>query len=46
VTSGDLPGFEAFGIKPTPLAAVAGEWLGRFCGNRFTARRIHLTATS
>lgn len=46
VASGDHPGLEAFGIKPTPLAAVAPEWLGRFRGNRFTGRRIHLTATS
>ncbi len=30
------PGFEAFGIAPTPLDAVAGEWLGRFkSGGRF-----------
>ena len=40
------PGLEAFGIKPTPLAAVGGEWLGRFRGNRFAGRRIDLTATS
>ncbi len=46
VPSGDLPGLEAFGIKPTPLAAVANEWLGRFRGNRFAGRRIDLTATS
>jgi NADH dehydrogenase len=39
-------GLEAFGIEPTPLAAVAPEWLGRFRGNRFVGRRIHLTATS
>ena len=26
----DAPGLEAFGIKPTPLAAVGGEWLDRF----------------
>ena len=37
------PGLEAFGIQPTPLAAVAGEWLGRFAGNRF-ARRASVTA--
>jgi uncharacterized protein YbjT (DUF2867 family) len=43
---GELPGLEAFGIKPTPLAAVAPEWLGRFRGNRFAGRRINLTATS
>ena len=40
------PGLEAFGIKPTPLAAVGPEWLGRFSGNRFSGRKIHLTATS
>ena len=27
VASGELPGFEAFGIRPAPVAAVAGEWL-------------------
>ena len=27
VASGALPGFEAFGISPAPLAAVAGSWL-------------------
>lgn len=41
-----VPGLEAFGIRPTPLAAVAGEWLERFRGNRFTGRRIHLTASN
>jgi uncharacterized protein YbjT (DUF2867 family) len=46
VPSGDQPGLEAFGIKPTPLAAVGGEWLGRFHGNRFAGRRIHLTAAN
>ena len=46
VASGELPGVDAFGIKPTPLAAVAYEWLGRFRGNRFAGRRIHLTATN
>ena len=30
VPSGKLPGLDAFGIKPTPLGAVADEWLGRF----------------
>ena len=39
-------GLEAFGIQATPLAAVAGEWLGRFGKPRFTARRVHLNATS
>jgi NADH dehydrogenase len=46
VASGELPGLEAFGIKPTPLAAVAYEWLGRFHkGGKFAGRRINLTAT-
>jgi uncharacterized protein YbjT (DUF2867 family) len=46
VPSGEAPGLEAFGIKPTPLAAVGAEWLGRFRGNRFGGRRIHLTAST
>ena len=41
------PGLEAFGIKPTPLAAVGYEWLGRFHrGGKFAGRRINLTAAS
>jgi NADH dehydrogenase len=45
--SGEAPGLEAFGIKPTPLAAVAYEWLGRFNkGGKFAGRRINLTATN
>lgn len=40
-------GLEAFGIEPTPLGAVAQEWLGRFHkGGRFAGRRTNLTATS
>jgi uncharacterized protein YbjT (DUF2867 family) len=47
VPSGRLPGLEAFGINPTPLAAVAYEWLGRFHrGGKFAGRRINLTATN
>jgi NADH dehydrogenase len=47
VPSGELPGLEAFGIRATPLAAVAFEWLGRFHkGGKFAGRRINLTATS
>jgi uncharacterized protein YbjT (DUF2867 family) len=47
VPSGQLPGLEAFGINPTPLAAVAYEWLGRFHrGGKFAGRRINLTATN
>jgi uncharacterized protein YbjT (DUF2867 family) len=47
VPSGKLPGLEAFGITPTPLAAVGMEWLGRFQGGgRFGGRHINLTATN
>jgi len=47
VPSGELPGLEAFGIRPTPLAAVAYDWLGRFHkGGKFAGRRINLTATN
>jgi uncharacterized protein YbjT (DUF2867 family) len=47
VPSGGLPGLEAFGINPTPLAAVGYEWLGRFHkGGKFAGRRINLTATN
>ena len=47
VPSGKLPGLEAFGIRPTPLAAVGYEWLGRFQrGGKFAGRRINLTATN
>lgn len=47
VPSGEMPGLEAFGIEPTPLAAVGYEWLGRFHrGGKFAGRRINLTATS
>ena len=47
VPSGEFPGLEAFGIQPTPLAAVGYEWLGRFHrGGKFAGRRINLTATS
>ena len=47
VPSGALPGLEALGVEPTPLAAVGYEWLGRFHrGGKFAGRRINLTATS
>jgi NADH dehydrogenase len=47
VAAKDALGLEAFGIEPTPLAAVAWEWLGRFrSGGKFSSRRIHLTAVS
>ena len=36
VASGDLPGFKAFGIAPTPLGSVARDWLSRYRkGGRF-----------
>ncbi|HEX3676199.1 MAG TPA: complex I NDUFA9 subunit family protein [Sphingomicrobium sp.] len=42
-----VPGLEAFGIRPTPLAAVGREWLGRFHrGGKFAGTRINLTAAS
>ena len=47
VPSGKLPGLAAFGIKPTPLAAVADEWLNMYRkGGKFAGRRINLTAAS
>ncbi len=47
VPSGELPGLSAFGINPTPLAAVAYEWLGRYHrGGKFAGRHVNLTATS
>jgi NADH dehydrogenase len=47
VPANGAPGLEAFGIKPTPLAAVGYEWLGRFHkGGKFAGRRINLTATN
>ncbi len=46
VAAKDAPGLKAFGIEPTPFAAVAPEWLGRYGGSRFARRRVNLTATS
>ena len=47
VASGRHPGLEAFGIIPTPLAAVGWEWLGRYHrGGKFGGRHINLTATN
>ena len=47
VPAKDAPGLDAFGIQPTPLAAVGYDWLGRFHkGGKFAGRRINLTATS
>ena len=45
VASGKLPGFKAFGLEPTPLAAAAPEWLGRFRkGGRFAPSKNHQAA--
>lgn len=39
VAGDDASGLEAFGIVPTPLGAVAPDWLGRFVkGGRFAPR--------
>jgi len=47
VPSKGSAGLEAFGIQPTPLAAVGYEWLGRFHrGGKFAGRHVNLTATS
>ena len=41
------PGLDSFGIRPTPLGAVAREWLGRFhSGGRFASRPTHLTVSN
>ena len=37
-------GLEAFGIRPTPLAAVAPDWLGMYGGSRFARRRVNIAA--
>ena len=45
VPSGDLPGLKAFGITPTPLGAVAPDWLSRYRkGGRFASGRQIPTA--
>ena len=46
VASEGAAGLEALGIKPTPFAAVAPQWLGMYGGNRFARRRVNLTANS
>lgn len=44
--SGELPGFKAFGIVPTPMSA-AREWLGRFRkGGRFAPRVTSLESAA
>ena len=40
VANPGVPGLDAFGITPTPLGAVVGDWLGRFhAGGRFAPRK-------
>jgi NADH dehydrogenase len=47
VPAGGTPGLEAFGIRPTPLAAVGHEWLERFHrGGKFAGHRTNITATN
>ncbi len=46
VPSDGSTGLGAFGLEPTPLAAVAYEWLARFRrGGKFFRRRFNLTPT-
>ena len=41
------PGLEAFGVRPTPLDAVAPEWLGRFRkGGRFQGHHTRSQSTA
>lgn len=40
VVAKGAPGLAELGIAPTPLAAVAGEWLGRFRSRKSGARRL------
>ena len=44
VPAAGSPGLEAFGIRPTPLAAVARDWLGMYGGSRFARRRVNIAA--
>ena len=37
-------GLAAFGIRPTPLAAIATDWLGMYSGSRFARRRVNIAA--
>jgi NADH dehydrogenase len=40
VAAHGLPGLAELGIVPTPLAAVAGDWLARYrAGGRFATSR-------
>lgn len=44
VATGELPGVEAFGIRPTPFQAIAPDWLSMYGGSRFARRRVNITA--
>jgi uncharacterized protein YbjT (DUF2867 family) len=45
VAGGGQPGFNAFGITPTPLGSVAPDWLSRFrTGGRFAPNREYQSA--
>lgn len=46
VAAPGAPGLAAFGIEPTPLGAVAGEWLGRFRSTKYAGRRPSEQATA
>ncbi len=46
IASDGSKGLEAFGIKPTPIGAVASLWLAQYGGSRFARRRVNLTATN
>ena len=46
VASEGSNGLDAFGIKPTPMGAVASLWLAQYGGSRFARRRVNLTATN
>jgi uncharacterized protein YbjT (DUF2867 family) len=46
VASEGSSGLEAFGLRGTPFAVVAPEWLGMYGGNRFARRRVNLTANT
>lgn len=46
VASEGSSGLDAFGIRATPFAVVAPEWLGMYGGNRFARRRVNLTANT
>ncbi len=39
IAAAALPGLESLGVAPTPMAAVAGDWLARYrTGGRFAAQ--------